>query len=248
MAEKPYHGVSAGGNLFDAPKVNYSAQTRDLLKTMMNESKLTSFQQRKLQETLREGSSLPSTCNPTSSENNSPVKSANIGKTSKKKSNSLSGLRTRDQILANGGYEREKFVSTSSQTPNRELEKERLARKLAGLDPDEALPDERRPTTLAEFEAQQRRLAEARQQNKLIEERSRTKDRFSELWDEINDRREFLYNMEKLGQGKDYRQLIVTEISQKIREMEVIDKKRSKELEDQLRKEAMTVDTMNTNR
>ena len=68
------------------------------------------------------------------------------------------------------------------------------------------------------------------------------------MWDEINDRRKFLYHMEKLGEGKDYRTLIVTEISQKIREMEVIDKKRSNELEQELRKESLTVDTMNTKR
>ena len=33
MSEKPYRGVSAGGNIFDAPKVNYSAETKNLLKS-----------------------------------------------------------------------------------------------------------------------------------------------------------------------------------------------------------------------
>ncbi|XP_075255840.1 UPF0193 protein EVG1 homolog [Convolutriloba macropyga] len=247
MSEKPYRGVSAGGNIFDAPKVNYSAETKNLLKTMMNESKLTNFQQRKLQESVRDGNSLPPSCNPTSSENNSKAKSASSLRAPRKQ-HTLSGLRTRDQIMAGGGYEREKFVSTGSQTRDREKEKDRLARHLAGLDPDQVLTDEKRPTTLAEFEAQQRLIAETKQQNRLMEERSRPKDRFTELWDEINERRDFLYNMEKLGQGKDYRQLIVTEISQKIREMEVIDKKRSQELEEQLRKESMTLDTLNSKR
>ena len=92
----------------------------------------------------------------------------------------FSGLRTRDQIMAGGGYEREKFVSTGSQTRDREKEKDRLARHLAGLDPDQVLTDEKRPTTLAEFEAQQRLIAETKQQNRLMEERSRPKDRFTE--------------------------------------------------------------------
>lgn len=37
--------------------------------------------------------------------------------------------------------------------------------------------------------------------------------------------------METLGEGKKYRTIIMTEISQKIRELELIDKERSKELD-----------------
>lgn len=47
---------------------------------------------------------------------------------------------------------------------------------------------------------------------------------------EIQERREFLAAMEALGQGKQYRAIILAEISQKLREMEDIDRKRSEEL------------------
>ncbi|NXG54130.1 EVG1 protein, partial [Hemiprocne comata] len=55
-------------------------------------------------------------------------------------------------------------------------------------------------------------------------------DRFEELVNEIQERREFLAEMEALGHGKKYRGIILTEISQKMCEMEIIDKKRSEEM------------------
>ncbi|XP_032913364.1 UPF0193 protein EVG1 isoform X3 [Catharus ustulatus] len=50
------------------------------------------------------------------------------------------------------------------------------------------------------------------------------------LVNEIQERREFLAEMEALGQGKKYQGIILTEISQKLHEMETIDKKRSEEM------------------
>ena len=44
---------------------------------------------------------------------------------------------------------------------------------------------------------------------------------------EIEERRNFLEEMENLGQGKEYRSRILAEISQRVRELEVLDKKRS---------------------
>ncbi|NXY76730.1 EVG1 protein, partial [Glareola pratincola] len=62
-------------------------------------------------------------------------------------------------------------------------------------------------------------------------------DRFEELVNEVQERKEFLAEMEALGQGKKYQSIILTEISQKMREMEIIDKKRSEEM-----REIMTKD------
>ena len=47
---------------------------------------------------------------------------------------------------------------------------------------------------------------------------------------EIEERKRFLANMEKIGQGKEYRAIISTQISGLIREMELIDKKRTEDL------------------
>ncbi len=89
-------------------------------------------------------------------------------------------MRTRDQIVASGSYEREKFKSAGVQTRDRESEKDRLARQLAGIEPDKLLADEKRPTTLAEFEAQQLRLAQMKKQMKAEEASKKEKDRFDE--------------------------------------------------------------------
>lgn len=62
-------------------------------------------------------------------------------------------------------------------------------------------------------------------------------DRFEELVNEVRERREFLAEMEALGQGKKYQRIILTEISQKMREMEIIDKKRSEEVRETMTKD-----------
>ncbi|NWZ69774.1 EVG1 protein, partial [Acrocephalus arundinaceus] len=62
------------------------------------------------------------------------------------------------------------------------------------------------------------------------EEETAKPDRFEELMNEIQERREFLAEMEALGQGKKYQGIILTEISQKLHEMEITDKKRSEEM------------------
>jgi hypothetical protein len=55
-------------------------------------------------------------------------------------------------------------------------------------------------------------------------------DRFDEVLAEIEDRKQFMRDMEAVGQGQQYQNIIHTEISQKIRELELIDKQRCKEL------------------
>ncbi|NWW45172.1 EVG1 protein, partial [Pedionomus torquatus] len=62
-------------------------------------------------------------------------------------------------------------------------------------------------------------------------------DRFEELVNEVQERKEFLAEMEALGQGKKYQSIVLTEISQKMREMEIIDKKRSEEMREIITKD-----------
>ncbi|KAM8878402.1 UPF0193 protein EVG1 isoform 6-T6 [Spinachia spinachia] len=53
------------------------------------------------------------------------------------------------------------------------------------------------------------------------------KDRYQEVLDEIEERRQFLADMSSLGEEKQYVNIINTEISQRIRELRVLDKNRS---------------------
>uniref|UniRef100_A0A8C0HKF2 Chromosome 22 open reading frame 23 n=1 Tax=Chelonoidis abingdonii TaxID=106734 RepID=A0A8C0HKF2_CHEAB len=75
-------------------------------------------------------------------------------------------------------------------------------------------------------------MVEQKPQQKPVqtEEEIPEPDRFEELVNEIQERKEFLAEMEALGQSKQYRGIVLTEISQKLREMEIIDKKRSKDM------------------
>lgn len=93
-----------------------------------------------------------------------------------------------------------------------------------------------------DLEKEKRRLQNIFATGKDLEERKRKPppvqqkdpapelDRFEELVKEIQERKEFLAGMEALGQGRQYRGIILGEISQKLREMEDIDHKRNEDL------------------
>ncbi|CAI8047357.1 UPF0193 protein EVG1 [Geodia barretti] len=90
--------VAQGGGLFSTPKPSFSKETQDLLKLMMQESKLTNFQQRKLRESMMDGQALPANCPPTSS---SPGASGRAARASGKKTTPRSAqgcLRSKEMI------------------------------------------------------------------------------------------------------------------------------------------------------
>eukprot|EP00058_Branchiostoma_floridae_P002485 XP_002587973.1 hypothetical protein BRAFLDRAFT_87368 [Branchiostoma floridae] len=158
----------ARGGMWNTQQAQYSKETQELLKVMMQESKLTNFQQRKLKQTMKDGGTLPLNCPPTSSQRpQRPVAPV----TPSKKVNPRTYL----------GGRRSKEACESSPA---------------------AQPEDYRPRP--------------------------------KIQAEIEERAEFLEEMEQLGRGKDYRTIIRTEISQKIREMEVIDRKRTEQLKKQI--------------
>ncbi|KAK3089632.1 hypothetical protein FSP39_005217 [Pinctada imbricata] len=208
----PQSRVAAGG-FWSQPQATYSASTQALLKEMMQESKLTNFQQRHLQKSLKGGGTLPLECPPTSSVKKKP---APVQAPQSKRTNPRSykpAIRTKDQMEAMGAYEKPDYTPMpNTKGIDVEKQKERLANIMAfgeDIDPKKKKKPvpQREPTEFTEV------------------------DRFDELQLEIEERRKFLNDMEKVGQGAKYKNIIETEISQMIREMEVIDKKRTTELE-----------------
>lgn len=173
---------------------------------MMQESRLTSFQQRQLNDRMKKGDSLPLKCNPTSSDDQkapppAPVPIKALGVSGKPQ------LRSAELCRSGNAYEREKFRPRPIR--DQEKEKRRLQNLLAtGQDAPENKPRKRSAPTEPEPE----------------------RDRFQEVLDEISERQQFLEDMAALGRGRQYEALISTEISQKIRELEIIDKERSSEL------------------
>ncbi|XP_071586707.1 UPF0193 protein EVG1 isoform X1 [Heliangelus exortis] len=200
-----------------ARPVRYSAGTRELLRVMMEESKLPCFQRRYLMDCVERGDTLPLQCHPTSSkEPASAVPAFSPDVCQRCKLPARPHLRPAKVCQAGDAYAREKFKPRAGR--DLEKEKQRLQNILAtGKD---VVEDKVKQTLVRKKEEE---IAEP--------------DRFEELVNEIQERREFLAEMEALGQGKKYRSIVLTEISQKIREMEIIDKKRSEEM-----KEIMTKD------
>ncbi|XP_078286571.1 UPF0193 protein EVG1 [Rhinoraja longicauda] len=189
----------------------YSRGTVDALREMMHESKLNMFQQRQLNRRLQEGDSLPVSCNPASSQVSDPTPlppapPLRVQLPSKPQ------LRPAESCRAGDAYQREQFRPRP--TRNLEREKQRLQNIMA-TGTDGPLPDKK-------------------QKPEEEEEEKPAPDRFDELCSEIEERRQFLQQMESFGRGKDFRGIIHTEISQKIREMEEIDRRRSSELKQQM--------------
>uniref|UniRef100_A0A4W5MNY9 Si:dkey-43k4.3 n=1 Tax=Hucho hucho TaxID=62062 RepID=A0A4W5MNY9_9TELE len=198
----------AGGGLWNCPRgTQYSKEIQEMLKLMMQESRLTNFQQRQINDKLKKGSALPLTCNPTSSAPPSLPKPKVIKNiTTRTPAKPL--RRTADNCSSGDNYTRERFRPRAT----RDLEKEkRRLQNILATGQEEPRPSHPRNISLDQGPEEER-------------------DLFQEVLDEIEERKEFLEEMTALGKGKQYHNIINTEISQKIRELEVIDKARSAEL------------------
>ncbi|XP_068416000.1 UPF0193 protein EVG1 isoform X1 [Eschrichtius robustus] len=201
--------VTKGTAFWRCPKpATYAPETCELLRVMMKESKLTNFQQRHIMDTMKRGDTLPLHCSPTSSQRVLPSKQPASAIYLPPILAIRSHLRPASMCQANGAYSREQFKPQAT----RDLEKEK--RRLQNIFATGKEPAERK-----------RKPPPVRQENPAPE-----LDRFEELVKEIQERKEFLADMEALGQGRQYRGIILTEISQKLQEMEDLDHKRSEEL------------------
>ncbi|XP_028454806.1 UPF0193 protein EVG1 [Perca flavescens] len=194
-----------GRGLWNNPRATqYSKETQDLLRLMMQESKLTNLQRKQINECLKNGAALPLT-----SESTSPA-SAPQPKTSKSVQKRLPGnpqRRSAESCRSGNSYVREKFHPG----PIRDSEKEK--RRLQNI----LATGKEEPTVAAFQNVRACRNLEVAEQ----------KDEYQEVLDEIEERRQFLADMTSLGLEKQYINIITTEISQRIRELQVLDKARS---------------------
>ncbi|KAJ7425885.1 hypothetical protein WISP_20862 [Willisornis vidua] len=197
---------TAGGVPAAGRPARYSAGTRELLRAMMEELKLTHSQRRYLMDYVKRGKALPLHWPPTSSKQSMPAPPTPACQP--RRLPARPHLRPAKVCQAGDAYTREKFKPQ----PTRDLEKEkqRLQNILA--------------TGKDEVEDMKQVLVQRK------EEDMPEPDRFEELVNEIQERRDFLAQMETLGDGKEYQGIVLTEISQKLHEMEIIDKKRSEEI------------------
>ncbi|XP_075894061.1 UPF0193 protein EVG1 isoform X2 [Nelusetta ayraudi] len=178
----------------------YSKGTQDMLRLMMQELKLTTLQRKQINECLKKGAALPLTFDSAASSTNRRPK---INKVAPKRLPEKPQRRSEESCRSGNSYVREKFHPG----PIRDLEKEKLRLQnimSTGQEGPTAAP----PTNVS-----------GRRDQRVEEE----KDRFQEVLDEIEERRQFLADMASLGQEKKYSNIINTEIAQKIRELEMLD-------------------------
>uniref|UniRef100_A0A8C9KHB6 Chromosome 22 open reading frame 23 n=1 Tax=Panthera tigris altaica TaxID=74533 RepID=A0A8C9KHB6_PANTA len=201
-SQERVEAVTKGTGFWRCSKpATYTPGTCKLLRVMMKESKLTNFQQRHIMDTMKSKS-------PTSSQKVLPPKQPASAIYLPPILVARPHLRPASVCQAGGAYSREPFKPQAT----RDLEKEK--RRLQNIF-----------ATGKDSEERKRKPPPVRQEDPAPE-----LDRFEELVKEIQDRKEFLADMEALGQGRQDRGIILAEISQKLREMEDIDHKRSEEL------------------
>ncbi|XP_014472357.1 PREDICTED: UPF0193 protein EVG1 homolog [Dinoponera quadriceps] len=208
--DRKYQKVGLGvGAIHNPPRAKYSEDTRNLIKLLMEESKLTMLQRKTIQEAVDKGESLPPSID------RKKTKDAD-NKTSEHycvKAPSAWRRRSQDTIISSGAYEREQFRRTAP-LPNKDKQKRHLACMMAfGKD----IPETPHGPKI---------LHRARREPPAIPEGV---DPLNELVEAIQERMDFLNDMESLGMEKKYQPIIQQEIAQKIRLLELMDKQMPEE-------------------
>lgn len=209
------HGqrVSKGGMFGASNHAPLSRETQELMKVMMKESRLTNFQQRKLNEAMRDNKALPTKVPPTSSYREKEIIiQAPPPRSLTMRGKPLVAIRTKEAIEGSGAYEREKFVPKA--TRDLEKEKNRLSNFMA-------YGEDVKPPTKQQL---------LRQLREEMEVEYKEKDRFDEIQEEIEERKSFLETMRSVGRSGEYEAVISAQISQLVREMEAIDRERNAQL------------------
>ncbi|XP_057700369.1 UPF0193 protein EVG1 isoform X3 [Corythoichthys intestinalis] len=183
----------------------YSKETRDLLTAMMQQMTLSNLQRKQVDDCLKNGSSLPQMVEPSSSSSSLRPKAS---KCSQKVLPVRPVRRSAVSCRSGNSYVREQFCAA----PTRDLEKEkRQLQNIFATGRDQGPED-----------------AASRRMSAQVSDLQSKEDRCQEVLDEIEERRQFLADMASLGQEKQYIHMINTEISQKIRELEMLEGERQK--------------------
>ncbi|KAK1341600.1 hypothetical protein QTO34_018015 [Cnephaeus nilssonii] len=241
-------------------QTTYTPGTCELLRVMMKESKLTKFQQRHIMDTMKRGDALPLYCSPTSSQRVLPSKQPASAVYLPPILAARSQLRPASMCQANGAYNREQFKPRATKLLAQSLlhcmQAAPCDQSFLSLALHQGGDLEKEKRRLQNIFATGKDKEERKKKPRAVQRKDPAPelDRFEErkprdgpepegpiaqcdddpslcpVVKEIQERKEFLAEMEALGRARQYRGIILTEISQKLREMEDIDHQRSKEL------------------
>ncbi|XP_030373101.1 UPF0193 protein EVG1 homolog [Scaptodrosophila lebanonensis] len=189
------------GGLFHTPKVQYSKETSDLIRLLVKESKMSMLMRKRIDETLRNGDPLPLPQPPRPNTSNDPDKEtlAILERARNAKRKSLKN------IMASGAFNQSYYRPPTDNRMPIDKAKAQLQLKMAGtVLPDPAIKPKRRP----------------REEAQVSEE-----DIINELLDQINERANWLAEMEEIGQGKKYRAEIRDQISERLHRIRALETK-----------------------
>ncbi|XP_044575744.1 UPF0193 protein EVG1 homolog [Cotesia glomerata] len=197
------------GAFHNPPRAQYSEETRQLIKILMEESKLSMMQRKSIQNAVNRGESLP----PISRASSVAVNHIRTIPSSYWK------RRSQEAIVNSGAYEREQFRRT---TPllNKEKQKRHLACMMAyGKD----MPETPHGPAIRH---KPRKCSLPPDNNNVLDDLTRG----------IKERIEFLHEMEHLGLGKKYQPIIHQEIAEKIRLIQSLDNHKMTEIEEDIKR------------
>ncbi|KAF7278949.1 UPF0193 protein EVG1 homolog [Rhynchophorus ferrugineus] len=187
----PSNNVPNGG-IFHPAKTSYSPDTHQFIKVLMEESKMSMMQRKKVDYFLRNGEPLPPLGRQIQNYKNT-ISKVTIRPGSSKR-------RSRQSIISSGAYEIEPYRPTKPGI-DRQREIDKLANKMAYNGDIN--------------------VTKAKVIKKIeMEEVKPPLNRFDQLVEEIREREEWLKEMEQLGQGDKYRLIIEQQIQNKVRDME----------------------------
>ncbi|XP_043526289.1 UPF0193 protein EVG1-like isoform X1 [Frieseomelitta varia] len=211
--DRKYQRVEMGvGAFHHPPRAKYSEETKNLIKLLMEESKVSMMKRKSIQQAINKGESLPVGVQ------KSKVESDKHNLQYQVLMPTLWKKRSQDMIIESGAYEREQYRRTSP-LRNKEKQKRHLACMMAyGKD----MPETPRGPRI---------LHKARREPNFFD----SSDPIDELVRGIQERMEFLSDMQCLGMDKKYRPIIQQEIAHKLRLIESVDKQRSKEIRKEIR-------------
>lgn len=195
----PSDRVAQGGFLHN-PKVNYSKETMNLLKVLMEESRLTMMQRKKIDYHLRNGDPLPIPREPKHRLSCSTVPNEYRAKSCRR--------RTLDSIIASDAFNIEKFVPRNAYKQPSDMAKMKLQQQMSGHQVEQQLE---RVKGKYKHQARQRGDDDY--------------DPVEEVLREINERVEWLDEMEKLGEAKRHRMVIQAQIQDKLNELKALQRK-----------------------
>ncbi|XP_013132132.1 UPF0193 protein EVG1 [Oreochromis niloticus] len=188
--------ATASRGLWNSPRATqFSKETQDMLRLLKQESRVTSLKRKQINKQPKNETALPFTSD--------PAQSSPPGKSVQKHWPVHTLKRTAEACRSGNSYEREKFRPG----PTRDLEKEK--RKLQNI---------------FAHGTEQPGAGSSQKPQHQSSEVPKKMDRYQEVLNEIQERRQFLEDMASLGQEKDYIDIINTEISQKLRELEIMEK------------------------